>query len=227
VVDKWLLVALGAAGAALLTSSTAAQATDHQPRSLPLAYHGKSDQVVTVVGGSPGSTTASLTAWQHTAQGWVPEIGPVQAYVGSAGIGKASETSSRTPAGTYSLTEAFGTKPSNGTRLPYRQVDSSDWWVSDVSSPHYNTHQRCAPGSCGFDESAGEDLGTAGKAYEHATVIDYNRDKPVAGAGSAFFLHVATGEPTAGCVAVPAGSLDAVMRWLDPAEHPVIDIGVH
>lgn len=219
-----MLAALGAAGLAVLTSSTAAGATGAQPG--PLPSRGEADQVVTVVGGSPSASTATLTAWQRTPDGWAPEIGPVRAFVGSEGIGKASENSSRTPAGRYSLTEAFGNLPSNGTRLAYRKLDTSDWWVSDVRSPDYNTHQRCAPGSCGFDESAGENLGTVGRAYDRATVIDYNRDRPVPGAGSAFFLHVSTGEPTAGCVAVPAGTLDDVLRWLDPADHPVIDIGV-
>ncbi|WP_255443417.1 MULTISPECIES: hypothetical protein [Amycolatopsis] len=36
-------------------------------------------------------------------------------------------------------------------------------------------------------------------------------------AGSAFFLHVSTGGPTAGCVALAQDDLIAVLRWLDPA----------
>lgn len=57
-------------------------------------------------------------------------------------------------------------------------------------------------------------------------MIDYNRNPVVPGAGSAFFLHVSAGRPTAGCVAIPGADLDAVMRWLDPAARPVITIGV-
>ena len=57
-------------------------------------------------------------------------------------------------------------------------------------------------------------------------VIDYNRFPVVAGAGSAFFLHVTNNQPTAGCVAISAYALNVVMRWLDPALHPVISIGV-
>jgi len=48
----------------------------------------------------------------------------------------------------------------------------------------------------------------------------------VPGAGSAFFMHVSAGKPTAGCVSIPADDLKAVMAWLDPAQHPVIDIAV-
>jgi L,D-peptidoglycan transpeptidase YkuD (ErfK/YbiS/YcfS/YnhG family) len=182
--------------------------------------------VITVVGASSGSTTAQLTAWARSGTGWTRAIGPITANVGGAGIGRASETTSRTPAGVFGLTEAFGILADNGTRLPYRRVDTSDWWVSDVNSPAYNTHDRCAPGTCPFNEAAGENLGRAGAAYNHAVVIDYNRFPVTPGAGSAFFLHVSTGGATAGCVAVPAASLDALMRWLDPAQHPVIDIGV-
>jgi hypothetical protein len=65
-----------------------------------------------------------------------------------------------------------------------------------------------------------------GAVYAHAVVIDYNRFPVRAGAGSAFFLHVTNGRPTAGCVAIASSSLDYVMRWLNPAAHPVISIGV-
>ena len=56
-------------------------------------------------------------------------------------------------------------------------------------------------------------------------VIDYNRGG-TPGAGSAFFLHVSNGAPTAGCVAIPAGSLEALLTWLDPGARPLIAIGV-
>jgi L,D-peptidoglycan transpeptidase YkuD (ErfK/YbiS/YcfS/YnhG family) len=193
---------------------------------LPLPYSGSAGQVITVVGASSASTTAQLTAWTRNGTGWTRAIGPITANVGSAGIGKASESTTRTPAGVFGLTEAFGILADNGTRLPYRQVDTSDWWVSDVNSAAYNTYYRCAPGTCPFNESAGENLGKAGTAYNHAVVINYNRNPVTPGAGSAFFLHVSTGRATAGCVAVPTASLDAIMRWLDPTQHPVIDIGV-
>lgn len=57
-------------------------------------------------------------------------------------------------------------------------------------------------------------------------VIDYNRAPVVQGAGSAFFLHVAVGEPTQGCVAVPRADLVSILRWLTPSAHPRILIGV-
>jgi L,D-peptidoglycan transpeptidase YkuD (ErfK/YbiS/YcfS/YnhG family) len=192
---------------------------------LPLPYSGKANQLVTVVASSPAATTATLTAWVRAAGTWKSVIGPVDAFVGSAGVGAASESVSRTPAGAFALTEAFGNLPSNGTRLPYFQADQSDWWVSDTESPVYNTHYHCKPGTCPFNENIGENLRDAGADYNHAVVIDYNRTPVVKGAGSAFFLHVSAGKPTSGCVSIDAGRLDEVMRWLDPAQHPEILIG--
>ncbi|WP_326943585.1 MULTISPECIES: L,D-transpeptidase family protein [unclassified Amycolatopsis] len=208
--------------AATLLTSTAATPAD----AVPLSFRGDAGQVVTVVADSASATTAVLTAWQRTGTGWSRAYGPVSAFVGKDGVGQASESTSHTPAGVWKLTEAFGIQPNNGTRLPYRQVTTSDWWVSDVKSPYYNTHFSCVPGTCPFNEAAGEDLGKAGPVYDHAVVLDYNRSPAVPGAGSAFFLHVSNGKPTAGCVSIPGADLDAVMRWLDPARHPVADISV-
>jgi L,D-peptidoglycan transpeptidase YkuD (ErfK/YbiS/YcfS/YnhG family) len=212
--------------AILLTGTPAATAAEQIRHDLPLPYHGHAQQVVTVVADDANATTATLTAWQRGTHGWQRVVGPVRAYVGSDGIGQASETTSKTPAGVWTLTEAFGIQPNEGTRLPYRQVNTWDWWVSDTTSPLYNTYQHCKPGTCRFNESAGENLGATGPVYNYAVVINYNRHPIVPGAGSAFFLHISHDKPTAGCVSIPTHSLKAVMRWLDPAKHPVIDIGI-
>ncbi len=215
-----VLVAIGA------LTAVAVPADASTTSSLPLPYSGTANQVITVVAKSATATTATLTAWQRVGTTWKAAYGPVSAFVGKQGVGQASETTSHTPAGVWNLTQAFGIQATNGTKLPYFRATTSDWWVSDVKSPYYNKHYVCAPGTCPFNEAAGEDLGKAGTAYNHATVIDYNRFPAVPGKGSAFFLHVSTGKPTAGCVSIPTGDLDAVMRWLDPAKHPVIDIGI-
>jgi hypothetical protein len=146
----------------------------------------------------------------------------VRAYVGELGVGKTRDNVARTPAGVFGLTQAFGSRPDNGTRLPYFQTTRADWWNGEAGSPAYNTHQHqtSSPGP------NSENLYDAGPVYAHAVVIDYNRFPPVKGAGAAFFLHVTNGQPTAGCVAVEGTQLNTIMRWLDPAQHPVISIGV-
>jgi L,D-peptidoglycan transpeptidase YkuD (ErfK/YbiS/YcfS/YnhG family) len=205
------------------TPSTAAPAGAALPLTVPV---GRSTQVVTVVARSSSSTTATLTAWQKGPAGWTAVVGPVTARIGAAGVGRASETTSRTPAGTFPLTEAFGRLADPGTALPYRVVDGNAWWVSDPASPLYNRFTECARASCPFDTSDGERLLDAGASYDHAVVIDYNRSPVVPGAGSAFFLHVTNGAATAGCVAVPEATLVAILRWLQPSARPLISIGV-
>lgn len=185
-------------------------------------------QVITVRVASPDATRGILEAWDwsETTGGFVRVIGPLRAYVGKDGVGRASERVSRTPAGTFTLTEAFGTEADPGTRLPYVRVGLSDWWVSDVNSGKYNTLQHCTPGArCGFSQAQSEQLGAI-DLYDHAIVIDYNREPVVKGAGSAFFLHVTEFAPTQGCVSITEPALERILRWLRPDRSPVISIGV-
>jgi L,D-peptidoglycan transpeptidase YkuD (ErfK/YbiS/YcfS/YnhG family) len=59
-------------------------------------------------------------------------------------------------------------------------------------------------------------------------VIDYNDNPTVAGSnapGSGIFLHAWMDAPTEGCIALPITDLLKVLRWLEPADHAVIEIG--
>jgi L,D-peptidoglycan transpeptidase YkuD (ErfK/YbiS/YcfS/YnhG family) len=144
------------------------------------------------------------------------------AWVGVNGVRPTREGLGRTPVGVFTMTEAFGNRPDNGTRLPYVHVGPDDWWDENPASPHYNRMVRSTVSPGGGSEN----LYYAGLAYEHAVVINYNMNPVVEGAGSGFFLHVSFGSPTEGCVAISESGLDHIMRWLSPALHPVISIGV-
>ena len=165
-----------------------------------------------------GSTTATLSAYERGADGfWHLAFGPIGARVGDDGIGQASEGSGRTPAGTFALTQAFGRQTNPGTKLKYFRTDSLDWWDENPSSPTYNLHVRQAYSPGG----ASENLYYSGSVYDYAVNMDYNLAR-VPGAGSAFFLHVTNGQPTAGCVAVSKADMVRILRWLDPAKYPYI-----
>jgi L,D-peptidoglycan transpeptidase YkuD (ErfK/YbiS/YcfS/YnhG family) len=188
---------------------------------LPLAYSGGAGQVVTVAAPSWGATTATVTAWNRNGDGsWSAAVGPVQARIGSQGIGQASESTSRTPAGTYTLTQAFGRQGDPGTSLPYFQTRPNDWWDENPDSPTYNRHvvQADSPGG------ASENLYYSGAVYDYAINIDYNT-AGTPGAGSAFFLHVTNGAATAGCVAIPRDSLVAILQWIAPGAVIVLGVG--
>jgi L,D-peptidoglycan transpeptidase YkuD (ErfK/YbiS/YcfS/YnhG family) len=198
-------------------------------QALPLAAPTASaTRVITVVAASTRSTTATLQAWTKApGGGWLRHGGALLAHVGAQGLTSApNESLSATPIGSFGLTLAFGSRPDPGTPLPYFRTDSADWWVSDSGSPLYNQHARCSAGRCPFNTGVSENLYQAGYVYSYAVVIDYNRFPARPGAGSAFFLHVTDGGPTAGCVSIPAANLVSLMAWLSPAAHPRILIGV-
>jgi L,D-peptidoglycan transpeptidase YkuD (ErfK/YbiS/YcfS/YnhG family) len=198
---------------------------------LPLAEPtGDATEAITVVATSRQATTATLQAWTKNGGRWTRFADPVMAWLGSDGLtDHASESSTATPIGSFTLTQAFGHEANPGTALPYRQTTPADWWISE-SGPLYNTLQHCA-GTCPFTQGGpNEHLSYALPYYRYAVVIDYNtRNAPGGvrqGAGSAFFLHVTVGQPTQGCVSIPEAALTALMRWLSPAAHPRILIGV-
>jgi L,D-peptidoglycan transpeptidase YkuD (ErfK/YbiS/YcfS/YnhG family) len=180
-------------------------------------------QVITVEAQSPLSQRAVLRTWRLASDGrYVQVFSPVLAWVGVNGVRPTHEGLGRTPVGIFTMTQAFGNQPDNGTRLPYVHVGPDDWWDENSASPRYN-RLVVSPVSPG---GASENLYDAGIAYAHAVVINYNTNPVVKGAGSGFFLHVSFGAATEGCVAIPEDRLDQIMRWLSPSLHPVISINV-
>ena len=145
--------------------------------------------------------------------------------MGRAGLappGEKREGDGRTPSGTYGFQFRFGVQPDPGGPLPYRRItDPTLVWVDDPASPQYNllvdtaVHDPRGHGEAMFQTPA----------YDYGAVIAYNTDR-TPGLGSAIFLHVSVGAPTAGCVSLPADRLLEVLRWLDPARSPVIVMGV-
>lgn len=214
-----LALALSCAVAVLLAVLVGVIAFADPARAAPLP-----GQVLTVEAPTATSTSATVMMWELDSKGVYirAPFYAMAAKVGERGVGATRDNLARTPAGVFGLTQAFGNQPDNGTRLPYFQAGPADWWNGEDASPAYNTHvhQASSPGP------GSENLYYAGGVYAHAVVINYNMSPVVKGAGSAFFLHITNGQPTLGCVAIGAANLNQVMRWLDPAKHPVISIGV-
>ncbi|MGA7836291.1 MAG: L,D-transpeptidase family protein [Acidimicrobiales bacterium] len=189
----------------------------------PVAAATPPGQVITVEAASSLAQTAIIRAWTRTSSGrYVQVLGPYVANVGVNGVRATREGLGRTPVGVFTLTRAFGNQPNNGTRLPYTLVGPNDWWDENPASAHYNrlVVSSVSPGG------NSENLFYAGEAYAHAVVINYNVNPVTPGAGSGFFLHVSMGAATEGCISIPLGDLDRVMRWLNPTDHPVISIEV-
>jgi L,D-peptidoglycan transpeptidase YkuD (ErfK/YbiS/YcfS/YnhG family) len=178
-------------------------------------------QIITVTA-SYGSTYATLTAYNITSSGWVEEFGPWTARVGYNGIaapGTKREGDGKTPSGTYGFSFFFGVLPNPGVSFPYRNVYSYDYWDDDPLSPLYNEWVDTRTQDPGSNPEPMDNV----PAYNYGAVIAYNTAR-TPGLGSAIFLHVDTGESTAGCVSLPQSELLEVLTWLNPADNPVIQI---
>jgi L,D-peptidoglycan transpeptidase YkuD (ErfK/YbiS/YcfS/YnhG family) len=180
---------------------------------------GDAGQVIAVVAGGYGQTTATFTAYERRDTGWQQVFGPRDARVGFNGFappGVKQEGDGRTPSGSYGFDFFFGVQPDPGVHFPYRVVTSSAIvWDDDPASARYNEWVDTTTGDAGADPEPMYNI----PAYSYGAVIAYN-DGRVPGLGSAIFLHVATGGATAGCVSLPSASLLEVLRWLDPARQP-------
>ncbi|MGL6236874.1 MAG: L,D-transpeptidase family protein [Segniliparus sp.] len=173
---------------------------------------GGAAQVVAVTGDDSGQ--AVVEAWEKTGGAWTDTTSDMPGWIGAAGLTqKVQDDVPATPVGVFSLSEAFGTDAAPQTAIPYRQTGPNDWWVGDVKSPLYNSFATCAPGSCSFDEKASEQLDD--DSYSLAVVIGVN-PRRIPGAGNAYFLHVAAGAPTEGCVSMEKADLRGILTWLRP-----------
>ena len=171
--------------------------------------------------------SATLTLWQRLGTCWSPVAGPWPARIGVNGFSDHHvEGDLTTPTGAYGIGPVmYGNAPDPGVHYAYHRLTCGDWWDEDPSSAAYNTFQELACGEAPPFGGGSERLWQETVAYPSFAVVDYNTHPTVAGAGSAIFIHADTGGATAGCVSVPLGDLDTLLRWLRPAASPLIVMG--
>lgn len=187
------------------------------PLAEQLAGNALATKVVTVQAAGWGSTTASFAGWQRTVVGWRQVLGSWTAHNGSRGWERPlqrREGNGTTPVGRYGFQGGFGLASNPGYRLGWFTVTARDYWTSDPSRADYNTHAWGPTNPAYAPWSSSEHLIDFPVAYRYAAVIDFN-SPPTGPYGSAIFLHVSTGGPTAGCVSLPESQLLSVLRWID------------
>ncbi len=133
-------------------------------------------------------------------------------YVGRNGItSNKSEGDGKTPAGVYTLGQAFGVASDPGSTRSYLKVNSNYYWVDDSTSKYYN--QLVDVSKVSKDWSSAEHLIDYTSAYRYAIAVDYNTAcTPYK--GSAIFLHCSTGGSTSGCVAVSESYMIQILQSL-------------
>jgi L,D-peptidoglycan transpeptidase YkuD (ErfK/YbiS/YcfS/YnhG family) len=211
------------ASTVVASTTTAPRPAVSQPPDPKLAEAGPAGQAIIVTAAGYGATTATFTAYRRSTQGWQQLFGPWVANLGIRGLappGAKREGDGRTPSGAYGLGFFFGTAPDPGVRFAYRQVTGpSIVWDDDPSSPRYNEWVDASQADPGANAEPMDR-----PAYQYGAVVAYNTAR-TPGLGSAIFLHVSTGGPTAGCISIPVAQLLEVLRWLDPGQQPRIIVG--
>jgi L,D-peptidoglycan transpeptidase YkuD (ErfK/YbiS/YcfS/YnhG family) len=187
-------------------------------------------EVIVVSAPTWRSHTGTVSLYQRGGSGWTRVVS-TPARLGARGLVLATQRvqgTSTTPAGLFTITEAFGRQTDPGTALPYVHVGADHWWVQDRRSAYYN--QMRLGSQAGFARTqygynGSERLASKGAQYDYVAVIDFNRPHPVIGRGSGIFLHAFGDLTTVGCVSVERSRMRSILRWLRPTAHPRIVIG--
>ena len=97
-------------------------------------------------------------------------------------------------------------------QLPWRWVRAGDGWSDDPADPAYNCPVHL-PRPFSAESLLRED-----DAYDVIIILGHNDAPPVPGQGSAIFLHLSEGRPTAGCIAIDRGDMLKLLPMLAPGD---------
>ncbi len=198
-----------------------------QPPATTAANPNYYDQKIEVVS---SGTSATLTLYEWQNGGWT-SLMQTYATVGKNGVGyDYGEGKSVTPKGTFSLGFCYGLSAPN-TKLRFKQLQSSDIFVSDSNSKYYNCliPSSLYSGSGSIERTYNQfaNQGT----YNYNIFIEHNGDGETAnsatpGLGSVITICGYTGalKPTLGCVDISSSDMIKLLSYLDQSKNPVIII---
>lgn len=229
---RWLPAVL------LLTACATAPPPDLAALALPAA----TTQVLVSTTDDWDSSAATLRCFERDANGWHQVGEPIAAQVGRNGLGwglglaadradapPKREGDGKAPAGIFRLGPAFGyaDAPPPQCHLPYRVATARDYFVDAADSPDYNQWRHiddAEPNEPSRHWSSCERMRRDDDLYEFGVVVQHNMPSPIAGRGSAIFLHIWPGpqRPTSGCTAMSRADLLRLLRWLRPDAEPLL-----
>lgn len=199
-------------------------------------------QLVLVVAPDFSASRATLRRFSRrdAKDGWRENGSPAACLLGRRGLGvgrgltppmpgpRKREGDRRTPAGLFSLPEAFGYASAQaaakaGVRMPYRMVTDRSACLTDPASPHFG--HVVGPGERS-DGRRQERMKRDDDANIWGLVIGHNQKDPEPQAGSCVFINMrpAGGPPTGGSIGLPEAGVLALERWLDPAAKPLLAV---
>ena len=176
---------------------------------------GDSKQLIAAISDGCSCTVYGFSEIDHN---WTMDF-VTNGCVGKNGVSAESrEGDYRTPKGLFPLGFAFGTENLTDLSIPYRQLNENCYWVDDPESAYYNQWQE----TTNVTWNSAEHLIDYATSYRYTVVVNYNMNPIVPYAGSAIFLHCATGSYTAGCIGVPTSDMRNILYWLDEKSSPLI-----
>lgn len=170
---------------------------------------------------SSNGTNAQIKLYQHNSQTWIENKKmECSGFVGQRGVvTEMSEGNAGTPAGLYSITEAFYISEKPVTGLDVFQVTEDTYWVDDPDSKFYN---KRVEGTQNKDWNSAEHMIDYTRSYDLGFVINYNPEG-IYNAGSAIFFHVGD-NPTLGCIATTRDMVKSYLEHLSKQDNPYIYI---
>jgi D-alanyl-D-alanine dipeptidase len=141
------------------------------------------------------------------------------------GAPKKKEGDDRAPAGIFRLSSAFGyasARSAAWAKLPYLALSKQVEGIDDPNSRYYNKlvdRSKIAK----IDWRSSEQMRRDDDLYKWGVIVEHN-PAAIPGAGSCIFLHIwkSSSASTAGCTAMPERDLVRLIRWLNPARHPIL-----
>jgi D-alanyl-D-alanine dipeptidase len=200
----------------------------------------RSRQCVVVVAPAWNSKTGLLSAFERSSVkgDWKMRGPEIPVVLGKNGLGwgrgvidakngsgpRKIEGDNRVPAGIFRFGPAFGYAPvrdAGWIKLRYVPLTKQTEGIDDPHSRYYNRlidRSKVAR----VDWRTSEKMLRADSLYKWGVVVAHN---PAAtpGAGSCIFFHIWKNSSTAttGCTAMAESDLLRLLRWLDPAAHPL------
>ena len=201
----------------------------------------RSRQCIVVLTNNWASTTGVMYAFERigATADWKEQVRGFAVVVGKNGLGQGrglvrsdfkgapdkKEGDDRAPAGIFRLSSAFGYAPARSAawvKLPYLALSKQVEGIDDPNSRFYNKlidRSKVAK----IDWRSSEQMRRDDVLYKWGVVVEHN-PAAIPGAGSCIFLHIwkSSSAPTAGCTAMRESDLVRLLRWLDPAQHPIL-----
>lgn len=196
----------------------------------------RSRQALVVTAPSWDSIQGKMQRYERKGKKWIRAGEPWPVVLGPKGMAwgrgihpeglapQKQESDGKSPAGIFALGLSYGYEPQplEGSHWPYRSASPSLRCVDDSKSTHYNTIVDSA--SMVSDWTSSEAMRRNDALYEYLIIVEHNTAQIQLGSGSCIFLHVwrRSDSPTAGCTALERSHTEDLLRWLDPAAHPIL-----